>query len=263
VEPWGTQTIEPIAQVILRPNETDIGQFFNEDSQSLVFDDTNLFSIDKYSGWDRVEGGGRVNAGVQYTAQFNRAGTVNALFGQSYQLYGLNSFSVPDTTNTGLDSGLDTNISDYVGRVSYQPNSTYMFLARARFNESTFETERLELETRANFDRWGLNFLYGDYAAQPDLGFLNRREGFLAGASYKVNSNWILLGSAGYDLIAHQFNQERVGIGYVDDCVMLAFNYITGYAYNGSLAPRVNTTFGLQLSLRTLGPDVLTTTGLY
>jgi LPS-assembly protein len=263
VEPWGTQTIEPIAQVILRPNETDIGQFFNEDSQSLVFDDTNLFTINKYSGWDRVEGGGRANAGIEYTAQFNRAGTVNALFGQSYQLYGLNSFTVPDTTNTGLDSGLDKPISDYVGRVSYQPNSTYMFLARARFDEATFAAERLELESRANFDRWGLNFLYGDYAAQPDLGFLNRREGFLAGASYKVNSNWVLLGSVGYDLIAHQFNQERIGIGYVDDCLMLALNYVTGFVYNGSLAPIANTTVGLQLSLRTLGPDVLTNTGLY
>ena len=93
VEPWGTQTIEPIAQLILRPNETDIGKFPNEDAQSLVFDDTNLFSVDKFSGWDRVEGGGRLNAGLQYTAQFNRAGSVNALFGQSYQLFGLNSFT--------------------------------------------------------------------------------------------------------------------------------------------------------------------------
>src|SRR5581483_3100574 len=77
VEPWGTQTIEPIAQLILRPNETDIGRFPNEDSQSLVFDDTNLFSLNKFSGWDRVEGGGRLNAGMQYTAQFNRAGSFN------------------------------------------------------------------------------------------------------------------------------------------------------------------------------------------
>jgi LPS-assembly protein len=263
VEPWGTQTIEPIAQVILRPNETDIGQFPNEDSQSLVFDDTNLFSVDKYAGWDRIEGGGRANAGVEYTAQFNRAGTVNALFGQSYQLYGLNSFTVPDTTNTGLDSGLDKTISDYVGRVSYQPNSTYMFLARGRFDEATLAMQRLELETRANYDRWGLSFLYGDYAPQPDLGFLNRREGFLAGATYKVNSNWVLLGYAGYDLIAHQFNQERIGFGYVDDCLMLAFNYITDYAYNGTAAPKLNTGFGLQLSLRTLGPDVLPVIGAF
>src|SRR5262249_42081489 len=99
VEPWGTQTIEPLAQLILRPNETGIGHFPNEDAQSLVFGDSNLFSVNRFSGWDRVEGGGRLNAGLQYTAQFNSAGTVNALFGQSYQLYGLNSYTVGDITN--------------------------------------------------------------------------------------------------------------------------------------------------------------------
>jgi LPS-assembly protein len=263
VEPWGTQTIEPIAQVILRPNETGIGQFPNEDSQSLVFDDTNLFSIDKFSGWDRVEGGGRVNAGLEYTAQFNRAGSLNALFGQSYQIYGLNSFAVGDATNTGLDSGLDKPISDYVGRVSYQPNSTYMVLARARFDEATFDVERLEVETKADFGRWGLRFLYGDYAPQPDLGFLNWRQGFLAGTSFKVTSDWVVLASASYDITQHQFNQTRLGVGYVDDCLMVAFNYVTGYAYNGTPNPPKNNSFLLQISLRTLGPDVLAQTGTY
>ncbi len=194
VEPWGTQTIEPIAQLILRPNEADIGKFPNEDAQSLVFDDTNLFQIDKFSGWDRVEGGGRANAGLTYTAQFNQAGTVKAVFGQSYQLFGENSFTVGDITNTGLDSGLDKTYSDYVAGLSYQPNSTYMFSAHARFDEQTWALERLELETRANYGRLGLNFLYGDYAAQPLLGFLNRRQGFIAGASYKLTSNWVILG---------------------------------------------------------------------
>src|SRR5262249_24449036 len=91
VQSWGTQTIEPIAQVIIRPNETDVGKLPNEDAQSLVFDASNLFSVNKFSGWDRVEGGSRLNAGVQYTAQFNQGGYFNALFGQSYQLFGQNS----------------------------------------------------------------------------------------------------------------------------------------------------------------------------
>src|SRR6185312_13114337 len=43
VHSWGTQTIEPIAQIILRPNEPSVGKLPNEDSQSLVFDDSNLF----------------------------------------------------------------------------------------------------------------------------------------------------------------------------------------------------------------------------
>ena len=123
--------------------------------------------------------------------------------------------------------------------------------------------QRFELETRANFDRWGFNFLFGDYAAQPELGFLTRREGFLAGTSFKITSNWVLLGSAGYDIFAHQFNQSRIGIGYVDDCMMLAFNYSTGYVYNGTTSPIANNTFSLQLSLRTLGPDTLAQAGSY
>jgi len=257
VEPWGTQTVEPIAQLILRPNESEIGKFPNEDAQSLVFDDTNLFSIDKFTGSDRVEGGGRANAGIEYTAQFNKAGSVDALFGQSYQLFGLNSFAVGDITNTGLDSGLDKTLSDYVARVAYQPNSTYMFSAHARFDEATFALQRLEVETRANFDRWGVQVLYGDYAAQPDLGFLTRREGITAGASVKLTNNWVLLGSARYDIFANQFNMSRIGVGYVDDCLLMSLNYTTSYTYNGTTNPTPNNSITFQMSLRTLGGDSL------
>jgi LPS-assembly protein len=257
VEPWGTQTIEPIAQLILRPNETDIGKFPNEDSQSLVFDDSTLFQIDKYSGWDRVEGGGRVNAGIQYTAQINRAGSVNILFGQSYQIFGQNSFAVGDTTNTGLQSGLDTTISDYVGRVTYQPNQVFSFSARGRFAETNFAVQRLELESRANFDRWTLQLLYGDYAPQPLIGLLNRREGILGGASFKVTENWIVLGSLRYDIANDQFDQSRIGVGYVDDCFMLSVNWLTGYTYTPTQPPVRNSTVMLGFSLRTIGPDSL------
>ena len=263
VEPWGTQTIEPIAQLILRPNETDIGKFPNEDAQSLVFDDSNLFAIDKYSGWDRVEGGSRVNAGVQYTAQVNRAGSLNVLFGQSYALFGQNSFQAPDITNTGLESGLDKTVSDYVGRITYQPNQVYSFTARGRFDQATFTPERLEFESRANFDRWTLQVLYGDYAAQPLLGFLTRREGILAGASFKLTENWIALGSARYDIANDQIDQSRLGIGYVDDCFMLSVNWLTGYTYTAitNSTPVRDSTVMLQFSLRTLGPDVLAPVG--
>ena len=200
-----------------------------------MFDDTDLFKIDKFSGWDRVEGGSRVNAGFQYTAQINRAGSLNVLFGQSYQLFGQNSFAAGvDITNTGLDSGLDKTASDYVARVTYQPNSVYSFTARGRFDEQTFTVERLEVESRANFDRWTLQLLYGDYAPQPVLGFLIRREGVLAGASVKLTQNWIVLGSARYDLYAHEFDQSRLGLGYIDDCFLLSVNWLTGYTYTGA-----------------------------
>jgi LPS-assembly protein len=248
---WGTQTIEPIAQLIFRPNETGIGRFPNEDAQSLIYDDSNLFKVNKFSGWDRVEGGSRANVGVQYTAQFNQGGNVNVLFGQSYQLFGQNSFAVPSATNTGLESGLDTARSDYVARVSYQPNATFLFTSRFRFDESNFNVRRTELEASANFGRWTTSIIYGDYAAQPELGFLDRREGILVNGRFKVTPNWVLIGAARWDLLARQVSQTQMGVGYIDDCLILALNYITDYAYSGSLT--VNHSFMLQLSLRTLG----------
>jgi LPS-assembly protein len=251
VQQWGTQTIQPIAQLIFRPNETQVGAFPNEDAQSLIFDDSNLFKINKFSGWDRVEGGGRANVGVEYTAQFNRGGTVNVLFGQSYQLYGQNSFAMGGTTNTGLDTGLDTRRSDYVARASYQPNATLTLTSRFRFGESDFTLQRTELEATANFGRWTTQVMYGDYAAQPEIGFLNRREGILGSARLKVTENWLLLGAAQYDLIARSVSQTQIGVGYVDDCLILALNYITSYAYSGSVS--VNHTFMMQITLRTLG----------
>jgi len=251
VSSWGTQTVEPIAQVILRPNESQIGKWVNEDAQSLIFDDTNLFKVDKFSGYDRVEGGSRANYGLQYTAQFNKGGFISALFGQSYSLFGQNSFAVNGATNTGLDSGLDTRRSDYVARVSYQPNSTYTFSSRFRFDQDTFAMQRLEVESTATFDRWSASVLYGDYAAQPLIGFLDRRQGILGSGTYKLDANWVLLGQALYDINEKKFSQTRIGLGYIDDCLILAVNYITNYTYSGNVEN--NHTVMLQLSLRTLG----------
>jgi LPS-assembly protein len=251
VESWGTQTIEPIAQVIVRPNETNIGKLPNEDAQSLIFDDTNLFRTDKFSGWDRVEGGGRANVGAQYTAQFNQGGTVNALFGQSYQLFGLNSYAVADLVNTGLNSGLDTSRSDYVARLGYQPNSIYSVTSRFRFAENNFAIQRFELDGRANYDRFLVQVLYGDYAAQPLIGFLERRQGLVTNTSVKLTANWAAIAGIRYDLVANTFDQTRFGLGYIDDCFTASVSYVTDYTFSGNVT--TNHTIMLQMSLRTLG----------
>ena len=125
------------------------------------------------------------------------------------------------------------------------------FTSRFRIDEHDFTLRRTELEATASFGRWTTTVLYGDYAAQPEIGFLTRREGILGNARLKVTPNWVLLGAARYDLLARQVSQTQMGVGYVDDCLILALNYITDYAYSGSLA--TNHTFMMQLTLRTLG----------
>ncbi len=251
VQSWGTQTVEPIAQVIARPNEQKINSFPNEDAQSLIYDDSNLFRVDKFSGYDRMEGGGRANYGVTYTAQFNQGGFFNALFGQSYQIFGQNSFAQGGLTNTGIGSGLDTTKSDYVARFSYQPDSIWTFTSRFRFDNDQMTVRRTELEARGSFNRFAFSVLYGDYAAQPELGFLNRRQGILGTGQVKLDANWVLLGGARYDIYAGSFDQTRLGLGYVDDCMIFALNYITNYTYSGN--PGINHTIMLQMTLRTLG----------
>jgi LPS-assembly protein len=251
VHPWGTQTLEPIAQVIVRPDEPNIGKLPNEDSQSLVFDDTNLFKIDKFAGWDRIEGGGRANVGIKYTAQFNRGGSITTVFGQSYQLFGVNSFATGDNTNTGLNSGLDTARSDYVARISYQPDRIYSFNTRFRFDHNSFEVRQFETEARASFDRWSVSMLYGRYDAQPELGFLTLREGILGSASVKLSQNWLATAAVRYDIDAKSLAGTVFGIGYIDDCLIVALNYATNYTYSGNVGS--DQRIMLQMSLRTLG----------
>jgi LPS-assembly protein len=98
--------------------------------------------------------------------------------------------------------------------------------------------------------------MYGDYAPQPLVGFLNRREEILTGASVKVTQNWVVLGSVRYDLAVDRWDQTRFGIGYTDDCLLISLNYLTSYTYT-TTTPTPSSSFMLQISLRTLGPDYL------
>ena len=170
---------------------------------------------------------------------------------------GQNSFAVGGPTNTGISSGLDTNVSDYVARATYQPNSTLSFSSQFRFNESDFTLQRTELVGSLQFDRWSTNITYGDYAAQPALGLLDRRQGILATGKVKLTPTWQVVGGVLYDLRAGQVSQTSVGLGYVDDCLILAVNYITEYAYNATTT--YNNTVMFQLSLRTLGGNAVST----
>lgn len=251
-ETWGTQTIEPIAQVIIRPDETDIGKFPNEDAQSLIFDDTNLFEVSKYSGYDRVEGGGRANVGIQYTANFNNGGQINALFGQSYQLFGQNSYAYEDMANTGAESGLETDASDYVARLYYQPDKNFSIINRFRFDQADWSVERYEIEGRAVVnEKLTVSALYGLYTAQPELGYYEEREGILGVGTLKLDSNWTLRAGARYNLNLDEVDYTLFGIAYADECFGIALSYRSDYTESGN-RERVDTVL-VTISLKTLG----------
>ncbi len=102
---FGSITVEPIGQIVVRPNnQLGSNSLVNLDAQSLVFDESTLFEWDKYSGYDRFETGIRANYGGQFTLNFKDGAYVNVVGGQSYQVAGTNSYATPDAANVGLSS---------------------------------------------------------------------------------------------------------------------------------------------------------------
>ncbi|HLW90053.1 MAG TPA: LPS-assembly protein LptD [Roseiarcus sp.] len=272
--PIGTQVIEPIAQIIARPNEMNPKLQPNEDAQSLVFDDTTLFEWNKYSGYDRVEGGGRVNYGVQYTANFNNGGHANFVAGESIQLFGQNSFAIGDAAATGLESGLDKKYSDFVSRQRIAPISTVSFTTKEQFDSADFALKRFDAIANVAFGNFSTNLDYGHYAAQPELGWLYAREGLLTGATYKFADRWSVNGGIVFDMSRHYYDlpgqntpvffpsSYSLALAYGDDCTTVKLIYSNVTPDPIASTPYVrDQTILLQITLRTLG-EVQTSTGI-
>jgi LPS-assembly protein len=280
-----TQIVEPIVQVVARPNEAGVRRLVNEDAQSLVFDDTSLFDVDKFSGYDRAEGGVRANVGAQYSLSTQQGLYANALFGQSIHLAGRNSYRTGDVANVGLDSGLESKRSDYVGRFLFSPNKNLNFTARSRFDERNFERKRIEIGASGALPSIPvtLSMMYAQYAAQPALGLDRRREGLLTALTYNLTPNWYISGATVFDMGRYLVDKERyiaalavdpnavynksaywtlgslnLGAGYRDECTTFSLNYVSSLKDNADGTKERVQSVLLRLELRTLGQANLT-----
>ena len=143
-----------------------------------MFDETNLFAWNKFSGYDRIEGGTRLNYGLQYTANFANGGHANVVAGESIQVAGQNSYTLYDVANTGLDSGLDKKFSNFVAGETLQPTSAPISLiSKQQFDSSTFQLDRFDAIAKATIAGVTGSLDYALYAAQPAarLGISARR----------------------------------------------------------------------------------------
>jgi LPS-assembly protein len=69
----------------------------------------------------------------------------------------------------------------------------------------------------------------------------------------------VVSGGARWDLEANKINQYIVGAGYVDDCFVLAANYVTSYTYTtGITTPVLGHAFMFQIGLRTIATSAST-----
>ena len=246
-----THVLEPMAQIFARNNEQLAGQLPNEDAQSFVFDASNLFERDKFSGFDRMEGGIRANLGLRYSGAFDNGWSAHALFGQSYQLGGVNSFALPDLVNVGASSGLETNVSDYVGMFGVNYRGRFSLAARGRFDEKTFAMRRGEVEAALSGDRGSVTARYAFIQAQPLYGFSGDRHEVAGSVSAKLNANWRAFGSATYDLVSKTLVSDSIGLSYDNEC--FTFSLTGSQTRSTTPGAKAVNSFGFFVSLRTLG----------
>ncbi|GLS32383.1 LPS-assembly protein [Mesorhizobium albiziae] len=248
-----SHVLEPMAQLFARPDERYAGSLGipNEDAQSFVFDASSLFERDKFSGYDRIEGGTRANIGFRYSGSYSSGWTTNALFGQSYHLAGENSFAQPDLVNVGAYSGLETDTSDYVGLAGFSSPSGLSASISGRFDEQTFEIRRAEAKAGYSIDRFSVNAKYAFIQAQPLYGFPDDRREMTLGATAKINENWKTFGSATYDFEADTVVRDSVGFTY-DDGVCFLFS-LTMSETRDRFTRDTSQSIGFNISFRTLG----------
>lgn len=223
--PNSSHIIEPIAQIYARNDEQLAGRLPNEDAQSFVFDTSTLFSRDKFSGYDRVEGGTRANVGFRYTGAFDNGFGVNAIFGQSFHLAGLNSFSTPDLVNAGANSGLESKKSDYVGGAGLMTPYGFSVAANARLDEKTLAVKQTNAMVGYSNKRLTSNLVYTKIAPQPDYAFQTDSNEIQSSSSLKLNDNWAVFGSLTYDIDNELISKHGVGLSYGDECTALTLSY--------------------------------------
>ncbi len=251
---------EPMAQLIVRPNEPMIGQLPNDDAQSLVFSDANLFSRDKFSGFDRVEGGTRLNLGLRYVGTFDNGLALDGLFGQSYQLAGENSFGESDIANTGALSGLETARSDYVARLAVDTGVGPRVTARGRFDEDTFAVQRAEIEATNAIGPITATASYLFLRDFPNNESVVSPTSVIRGAaSMNVLQNWRVYGSVAYDITNSAMASNSVGLAYDNSCFTFAVAYNETREDYSDIGAQRRLNFRLQM--RTLA-DTQFSTGL-
>lgn len=265
-----THTVEPIGQIIARPGSVgDQQDIPNEDALSLVFDDTILFDIDKFSGYDRIETGTRANVGVRYTAQLTNGSYARAVFGQSYQVAGQNEFD-SDFYRT---SGLATDNSDYVSGL-YLEAGFLAFSAQSRFDEDTFDVVRTDLGASAYLGPLQARVNYADVPGEvpgdvlgavedgvPDgiVEDTDREEIVLAGA-LAITNEWWLLGNLRYDIRGEQTITDGLGLRWQDDCFKIDVTYQRSFIEDQDIEP--DERFLVNFALKYLGEYQVASEGL-
>ena len=252
---WGTQLIEPMAELVVAPavGASQQIRYPNEDSLDFAFTDANLFGFNRFPGVDRLDGGVRANLAL-HAAWYLDGTVLDGLIGQSFR-------TAPDPVFPA-GSGLHDTVSDIVARASFSPTHWLDLVYRTRLDHRSLATRmadatatvggrRLQVTAGYLYTTFDPYYFY-DQAQPPPVGssyYFPRNEltlGFVTNwGDYRLD------GFAQRDLATNQM----VAIGgdaiYENECVILDFKLYRRYtAFAGDSG---STTVLLQITFKTIG----------
>ncbi|MFC1673764.1 LPS-assembly protein LptD [Pseudomonadota bacterium] len=206
-----TEVIEPMAQIVASPYGGNSYKMANEDSQDFDFNDANLFSTNRFTGFDRVESGPRANYGLKWGVYGDNGGSTTVMVGQSYRL------KADDTFQIG--SGLEDNFSDYVAKVQVSPGDHLNVLYRTRLDKNSLDFRRNELAMNGNYSvfNYAADFVFFDH--QQGSEYLGRKE-----LNYSVGSKLTEFWSTNFSGVRDMSRDGgqrsmRLGFIYDDECL--------------------------------------------
>lgn len=246
-DPSSTTIVEPLLQGVLATKADIDPRIPNEDSQVLEFDETNLMSPDKFSGYDRYVGGPQLNLGVRVTTNFDSGKMVSGLIGRSFADEG-------DAALYPARSGLAEHASDWIAAVEAAPRRNMTLFARARFDADDGSVRRIEagIDLQNSHTDGYIRYLRDDMDATGQ-----ERQDLDLNIETKVSDHWGVSAYAVRDLEGSGWRRRDFGVYYQDDCLRFDVVYrhrdeFTNTAAGApSVRPASSLTFGLTLA--TLG----------
>jgi LPS-assembly protein len=253
---WGgTQRLTPRLQVVASPSIANL-VIPNEDARAVDLEDSNLFALNRFAGYDRWEDGTRVTYGLDWNFDAPRF-SVAATVGQSYRLTAKSSL-FPDGT------GLNDRLSDIVGRTTLRYRDVITLTHRYRLDKDGLALRRNELDATIGNNRTYalIGYLRLNRNISATLEDLRDREEVRVGGRVEVTRFISLFGSATVDLTdkaedplsiatGYQPVRHRLGIAYTDDCLDIGFTWRRDYDTSGDA--RSGNSYLLRLAFRNLG----------
>jgi LPS-assembly protein len=251
----GTQVFTPRVQMVASPPIRNLA-IPNEDARAIDLEDSNLFALNRFPGYDRIEDGVRVTYGFDWELQ--RPGwKLKTTLGQSYRLS-----KDPDILIDG--TGISERVSDFVGRTEVRYRDFVKLTHRYRLDKDSLAIRRNEFDatvgTRKTYAEIGYLRLNRDIAA--GIEDLQDREELRIATRVAFARYWSVFGSGVFNLTDAEedpiFNSDgfepvrtRLGVAYQDDCLEMGLTWRRDYVTSGD-AQRGDT-FQIYFSLKNLG----------